>query len=106
MAWYEYPMNFSGGQNVTGIGSLFVYSNYVTGGILGNVILGVIFLISFLTMKNYTSSKAIAASMFITTVFAVLFARIGMVHPAIPIGTIILTIAGLLWASYERPYAI
>lgn len=105
MAWNEYPGNYSGGQSVEGIGSWLVYTDSVTQGLLGWSIILMTFVISFLSMKNYPTSKALAASSFITTIIAILLARIITLNPIFIMGLIVITVATVILASFEKPRA-
>lgn len=103
MAWHEWPSNFSGGQSVEGIGTWLRYSNSVTGGLLGQAIIFMVFAISFVTLKGYSTSKAFVASCFITTIIAILLARVITFNPIFLAGLIILTVISTLWVAFEKP---
>lgn len=96
MAWYEYPSNFSGGQNVSGIGSFFQYANYATGSKLGYMILLGIFAISFMSLKTFSSTKAFASSSFITAFLSIFLMRMGLISPVISIILFAVAIIGIL----------
>lgn len=97
-AWYSYP------TNITGMGSLFQYVNTQTHSALGLVIILSILIISFLTMKSYPTSKALAASLFITSVFAIMLSRVGIVNPMVVIALILATAVVGVWVSFEKTY--
>ena len=77
--WHEWPSNFSGGQNVSGIGSFMQFANASVNNWLGIIILFVVFLTSFLLTKNQSAAKASATSLFITTLIAILLNRMDMI---------------------------
>lgn len=107
--WNEFPGNFTfggeAGHSVEGIGSWLQYTDSVTNGLLGWSIILMVFIISFLSMKNYPTSKALAASFFITTVLAILLARIITFNPIFIMGLIVLTVVTTIMVAFEKPRA-
>lgn len=104
MAW-DFPTNFTVGnttKTVDGIGSIFQYAQYATGGWFGIGIIFMIFIISFGVGAMMNIGRAFASASFIALVFSVYFARIGAVSPTIPFILLIATIAGFFWAKGER----
>jgi len=73
-------------NNITRINEVFTYGNYVTGGVMGIGLLMVIFVISFIAMRNSmadfrgVNAKVFAASSFITMIFSVIFFIMGIVN--------------------------
>lgn len=96
---FEYPTNYSGGQEVTGPGSFFldwptqIIANYANG------ILLLIWLAVFAVSMAFGSRKAILTSSFITGIFAVFFAARDWVNPVIPIALIIMVIIGFFGST-------
>lgn len=100
--WYEWPSNFSN-KSVQGLGDLFEYTNYVTDGWTVNLILIAVFIITYVALLPFQSKRAFSVSIFVTTIISILFSSIGIIHPAIPIIGIILTIVSVLWLKSETP---
>jgi len=97
--WHTYP------TNVTGIGDLFIWGNEVVGGLLGNILVGAVFLVTLISLSYYSrSSKAIPTAFFITTILAIILSRLNIVSPILVIVGIIGTIIGVLMSAYESPY--
>lgn len=95
-AW-ELP-NMSTNQTLLDIAK---YNNSLMNDLFGLGILLSLFLIMLMIMSLYNSKVAIQSSMFITTVFGMIFAVVGLVGPTIPIIFMILTAASvaLLWSD-------
>lgn len=72
-------------QNVTGMLQLFNYANSVTNSWLGTGLLFAVWVISFMTMKQFRAEKAMAASMFMTSVLGVIMRMLGWVTDKIVI---------------------
>ena len=102
MAWYEYPSNFSGGQEVTGLGSYIYYINEITNNSLSIGFLIIIWLAMFVFGQVSGSRKAIGLASFITFIFSIYFVRLGMITTAIPIALIFLTIIGIILGSKDN----
>jgi len=102
---FELPTNFTVGNTTTavsGIGSMFQYASYATGNWFGVGLLFVIFIVSLTASAVLNIARSFASASFITFIFSVYFARIGMVSPTIPIYLIAFTIVGFFWAKSER----
>ena len=99
--WNELPTNYSNGQSVSGFGSLLHYSNEVTGGVFTMVILLLTFGISFLTLKQFSGTKALGASMFVTTIISILLMRMGMLSMPIVVILSLITIVMILLVRKE-----
>jgi hypothetical protein len=100
---YDYPSNFSNGTNaVTGIGSLFQYSNYVISGWFGIAILLFIFGISFIGALASGSRKALLTSSFITFIFSILLARADLISPVWVFLLIVGIIVGAIGSYGEK----
>ena len=103
---FDMPTNFTNLYNetiaVSGIGSLFQYGYYATGGWFGYGILAMIFIMSLGTSIMLSVGRAFASASFITLVFSVYFARISLVPPSVPFILAIFTMVGFFWAKGER----
>lgn len=104
MAW-ELPTNFTVGnetQSVEGVGSLFTYAQYATGGWFGTGIVFLIFIMAFAVSALMNIGRAFASASFVAFVFSVYFARIEAVSPTIPLILATMVIVGFFWARSER----
>jgi len=103
---FDLPSNFTMTDNVSrtveGLGSLFQYGQYATNNAFGLGILFIIFLISFGASALLNIGRAFASASFISLIFSVYFARIGLINPTIPFALLVMTIAGFFWAKSER----
>jgi len=103
---FDLPSNFTTTDNVThvveGVGSLFQYGQYATNNAFGLGIIFMIFLISFGASALLNIGRAFASASFITLIFSVYFARIGLLSPTIPFILLVMTILGFFWAKSER----
>ena len=94
---------FQNPTNVTGIYGLFQHANNLTGGILGLIFCVMIFLISFISTKQYTWQRSMAFSSFLTFIVAMLLRFMSMINDAIFFGVIALLVISmiLLWWDKE-----
>ena len=101
--WYQYPTNYSNGTTIEGPGQLFLkYPGFIMNDWLGTGILGMMFLFTFMITMSSGSRKALLTSGFITFIFSVWFARLGMVNPLICMLLIVLTIIGAIGSQSEQ----
>jgi len=91
-----------GDPNLTRPYELLTYTNTVTDGLLGAVILLLIFIVGFVSMKNYRTSSAFAASAFITTILAVLLRALDVIKDEILFLCIFGTVAGVAFLIFEN----
>lgn len=96
--WYEYPSNFSGGNNVQGLADYFNYSNYVMGGDIGGLIVVTTFLVTFLLLKGFGAERGFTTSMFITFMvsLSLFLSGNGLITIIYVITTAILTVVGAM----------
>ena len=102
MPSFDYPTNFSNGTSVDGVGSMFAYGAYATGGWFGYGILFMIFIIAFGVSALANIGRAFASAIFITFIFSIYFARIEMVSHIFPLVLLTMVIIGFFWAKSER----
>lgn len=102
MVWYEYPMNFSNGTSVTGIGSFFQYANYAIDGKLGLLIMLISYIVPFLALKAASTDKAFAGASFFGFIISLMLYRIGLIPFAYLIISIIMLVVAVLLARSER----
>jgi len=87
---YSYP------SNITKLVDLAVWTNSVTTGFFWPLILFGLFIILFMSFKQYPTERAFAASSFITMLIAIMLGIIGLVSAYIYVGTIILAAIALI----------
>lgn len=77
--------------NQTRFYDLFTFANTATGGIFGYLLILMIWVISYFSMKQYTDNRAFAFSTFITTIMAIMLSVIGIVNSQTVIICVIMT---------------
>ena len=101
--WFNSPSNFSNGtKSVEGLGTLMQYANEVTNNILGSLIVGMTLIIVYLVLGG--TKSAMTSALFIATIFAVLFARIGMINPVVPLAGIIFLVISMIITKTSNEY--
>lgn len=84
-------------HNVTRFYQLVQYANNVTGGYLGNIILFLILLVSFLTLLPFGTKKALGSASYISTVFALLLWTLQLVGTFALVVCIVLSAVSTFW---------
>ena len=64
-----------------GLGNIIIVANDFSGGIFANIIIILIFVIAFLSLKWYDTKTAFAAASYVTAVLAIIFNTLNVVHP-------------------------
>ena len=94
-------------NNITRFHQILGYENTITGGMFGLVILIVIFVISFIAMRQSntsfqsTNAHIFSASMFITTFFAVMFYLMNLVNDLAMYACVILLAFAIIGNVYS-----
>lgn len=101
-AWYEYPMNYSNGTSVTGLGSFFVYINTVLNNKLGILIMLLAYIVPFLALKASSTDKAFAGASFFGFIVTLMLYRLHLITFSILIIAGILLVTAVLLARSER----
>jgi phosphoglycerol transferase MdoB-like AlkP superfamily enzyme len=101
MAWYEYPSNWSGGQEVTGLGTLMQYSNYVVNGYLGIGMILLVWLLTFGFSLASGSRKALLVSSFISFILSIFLWRLQILPMYVPIALIVMVVIGAIFGKDE-----
>jgi len=83
--------NFTALENNTNILELFEVVNANTGEMLVSLILITVFVIAFISMKNYETLTAFRSSLFIVSILAVLFFVLGLLSMQYMLMPVILT---------------
>lgn len=95
---YTYP-------NITGTSSfvdLFVYANDTLSGGFGLGIMALVFMISFIVFKNYTTERALIVSLYITTITGIFLFILGLVTEDILAWPVLLSIFSLAYLYYKE----
>ena len=96
--WYTYPTN----STIDGLGSFIQFVNNSADGYLGYGFLLIIFLTTFGFSMVAGSRKALLTSSFITFIFSIYLARLGLINIMFVILLIIMTIIGALGSRQEQ----
>lgn len=88
--------------NITRPYEMVTYVNTVTDNYFGPVVLLIIFIVAFMALKNYKTSTTFATSIFITTLFALLFRAAGWVGDPVVIGMILASVAGIAFLWFDK----
>lgn len=83
--------------NMTNMTDVLSYLNIVTMGWFGLVMLIVIFVVGLLSLKIYSTHKAVAASSFLTTIVAIFFKILNLISTQVLVGSIVLLIVAIIW---------
>lgn len=99
--WHDWP------SNITGIGTFMQFADSSTNGYLGIMILIAVFVITFVVLKSNSSTKALAASSFISFIISVMLYRMELID-VIPVMVVlfILVVSVLLVRSESDRYAL
>ena len=93
---YAYP-------NTTGPLDLFSYPNAVSNGLFWPLMLFVVFLTLFITLRQTTTTmRAFASSSFITAMISIPLAGLSWVNPGVTFAFLVLTAAGILIIHNEN----
>ena len=96
MAYY-YPL-----ENITDPVGFLLYTNKLTGYMMGPAIVGAFFIIMLISMKRYETEKAFAASSFLSAILCFLFFLMGLtsVHHVMLAGiAVIVSVFALRFSS-------
>lgn len=100
MVKYSLPTNESY-SNVTGILSYFEYVQKVSGDWFFLMILFAIFIIMFVALKNYSSSKAFASASFLCMILSIMMGILGFISNAWMYLCIILVGVSVVWLHVD-----
>jgi ABC-type transporter Mla maintaining outer membrane lipid asymmetry permease subunit MlaE len=90
--------------NITRPYELITYTNTVTGGMYGVVVVLAVFIVSFMALKNYKTSAALGASTFITTLLAIMLRLMGALSDTILFLCFFATLGSLCYLIFERKW--
>lgn len=105
MTWYDYPTNFSNGNQVDSVKDFFIsYPNWVTGNAVASGSLIIIFVISFVISLAVGTKRALTSASFITLIFAGWFWQLGAINITVVFALVFLMILGLVLSRGESSY--
>ena len=97
MATFPFPDN-----NITGIVSFFKYTNNLTEGLLGAVVLIIIGMTAFLSSKSYSTENSLAFSAFLVFISALLLRFMVIINDTIFFLVIVYVIGSLIYLYKVR----
>ena len=89
-------------ENVTDVISLFGYSNTLTSNVFSGIMLFVVWLVIFISLKQWQSESALTASTFITFILSVFMLAGGLVGDWVVIMTLIAMLASAFLSFFRR----
>ena len=95
MALWTYPAEY----NVTSFTAVLEYVNHITYDSFATLLCIALFVVVFVTLKNYATSKALSAAGFISVIIATLFNLLGLVSYYVIVVFVALTITGALYPT-------
>lgn len=98
MAYYTEPT----ANDTLGIYEFFNYVNFVSGGLFFPVILMVIWLVTFIALKGYTTSRAWTGASFLISILAIPLAVLKLISPRYMYLAFMFLAGGLLWMKIDK----
>lgn len=92
---YAYP------ENITNMTSVFVWANSVTSSWFAPVLMLIVWVVAFLSLKVYSTARALASSSFLMLLMAIFFRVIGLISNVILIASVVITIISIVWLWFE-----
>jgi len=89
------------GNETNGFYELFGYIGRTTGGLFWPVMLLVLWVVTFLAMKQYSTSRAWTFASFFCSILAIPLAVLDYIAPRFMYLCIILTLIGFVWLKLE-----
>ncbi|MFW5889067.1 MAG: hypothetical protein ACOCUD_01670 [Bacillota bacterium] len=97
------PLPTNATTEITGIYSLFQYIQHdATGGMFFPMILFAVFIIMFIALKSYPTSRAAAGSSYLTMIMAIILRTLDLIQNSWMYVTIIITAIATIWMYYEN----
>ena len=87
--------------NITGIGDLVAWTAETVPA-FGIFVLIMVFFISFISLKQYTTERAFAFSSFFCAILSILMRLIGLVNNRIMFITFAIAAIGLVWLKFSN----
>lgn len=101
MVKYQLPTNESY-VNVTGMYSLFDYIQEVSSGWFFLMILFAIFIIVFVSLKNFSNSKAFAGASFLVMILSIIMRALGFISSTWMYLCIVLVAVSVVWLHIDN----
>lgn len=101
MVKYPLPTNESY-ANVTGMYSFFEYVQKVSDGWFFVMILFAIFIIMFISLKNYSNPKAFASASFVCMILSIMMGVLGLISSTWMYLCIILVAVSIVWLHIDN----
>ena len=98
MAYYDLP---TGNETMDMYGIFKFIGESATGGLFWGVILMVIWVITFLALKQYSTSRAWTFASFFCSILAIFMSLMNYLSPKWMYLTIFLTLIGFVWLKLE-----
>ena len=95
---YDLPTN----ESASGILNLFQYIQGISDGWFFVLILFAIFIIVFISLKNYTSSRAFAGAAFLNMILSVIMRTLGLISNQWMYLSIILVAVAAVWLHFDN----
>lgn len=94
---YTPPTN----NDTVGIYEFFSYVNNISEGIFFTMLLFIIFIVVFIATKQFTASRALTYSSFVSVILGIPLAVLGLIGPKFMYLFIILLGVGVVWMKLE-----
>lgn len=94
---FAYPSS-----NLTSIEQLLPFVNTLTGGFFGVVVLLMIFVITFIAGKSFSTEKALSFSGFLTLIVGIMFRMLGLINDGVLTFLIIGFIGIVIYMFFSR----
>jgi hypothetical protein len=98
MAYYTEPT----ANDTLGIYEFFNYVNVVSGGLFFPVILMVIWVVTFIALKGYTTSRAWTGASFLVSILSVPLAIMKLIAPRYMYLSFMFLAGGILWMKIDK----
>ena len=98
-----YPLPTNATENITGIYTMVKYiNNDVSGGVFALMILLAIFIIIFIALKNFRTSRAFVTAAFINMILAIIMRTLQLISNVWMYLSIILVGVGVIWLHSDN----
>ena len=89
--------------NITYVSDWFTYSNTVTDGAFGFMLMGMVFIVAFIGMRNYPIRQSIPTALFLTTTLAAILSAADMVGQTYVFALLAATVASAVILNASKP---
>lgn len=95
---YDLPTN----ETSAGILNLFEYVNKVSDGMFFVLVMFAIFVIVFISLKDYTSSRAFTGAAFLNMILAIMMRTLGLIDNIWMYLSIVLVAIAAIWLHFDN----